>query len=199
MLISQINHQTPTYEVAGFYDDNEGLPAQINGAPYRGGIEQLNQAKEDLAVAIAIGNPGAKRAIRQKLHNPKLSFPNLVHPTIQFDRQAQRIEMGEGNLICQGTILTCNIVLGSFITLNLSCTVGHDAQIGDYCSFMPDVNISGETQLGEGIFAGTNSSVINGVSIGSGSVLGAGACAVKDLPEKVTAVGVPAKIIKHHE
>jgi galactoside O-acetyltransferase len=39
--------------------------------------------------------------------------------------------------------------------------------------------------------------VLDGVTIGEGSIIGAGAVVSKDIPPYSIAVGVPAKVIKH--
>jgi acetyltransferase-like isoleucine patch superfamily enzyme len=46
---------------------------------------------------------------------------------------------------------------------------------------------------------GTNSTVIQGVSVGEHTIIGAGAVAVRDLPARCTAVGVPARVIKNQK
>ena len=40
--------------------------------------------------------------------------------------------IGEGTVICAGTIITCNIKIGDFVTFNLLCSVGHDTIINDF-------------------------------------------------------------------
>ncbi|MBW1915883.1 MAG: acetyltransferase, partial [Deltaproteobacteria bacterium] len=70
------------------------------------------------------------------------------------------------------------------------------AEIGDFSSFMPSCNISGEVKIGEGTFWGTGAKVINQKSIGNNVTVSAGAVIINDIPDNVTVVGVPAKIIK---
>jgi acetyltransferase-like isoleucine patch superfamily enzyme len=43
---------------------------------------------------------------------------------------------------------------------------------------------------------GTGSQIIQGLTVGVGTIVGAGACVVKDILSEVTAVGCPAKVIK---
>jgi acetyltransferase-like isoleucine patch superfamily enzyme len=81
----------------------------------------------------------------------------------------------------------------------LSCTVGHDTIIEDYSSFMPSVNISGEVKIGNSVFVGTGSKIINQVEIGKFTIIGAGAVVTRSIPANCTAVGVPAKPIIFHE
>ena len=80
--------------------------------------------------------------------------------------------------------------------LNLACTVGHETEIGDFSSFMPTCNISGEIKVGEATFWGTGAKVINRKTIGNNVIIGAGAVVTIDIPDDVTAVGVPARIVK---
>jgi len=141
--------------------------------------------------------PKAKRAVHQKIANENILFPVLIHPSAVIG-DSKYVSIGEGSIICAGNIVTTNIVIGRHVILNLSCTVGHETQIGDYSSFMPTCNISGEVRIGEATFWGTGSKVINQKTIGNMVIIGAGAVVTSDLPDEVTAVGVPAKVIKEH-
>ena len=109
---------------------------------------------------------------------------------------SQRVKIEDGCIVCAGNILTVNIVVHKFVILNLGCTVGHDTNIGEFSSFMPSVNISGDVIIGREVYVGTGAKIINQLSVGMGTVIGAGAVVTKSLPEKCTAVGIPAKVIK---
>lgn len=50
--------------------------------------------------------------------------------------------------------------------------------------------------IGDDVFIGSNTRIIKGVSIGSGSVIANGSMVVKDIPENVIAGGVPAKVLR---
>jgi serine O-acetyltransferase len=50
--------------------------------------------------------------------------------------------------------------------------------------------------LGDNVFLGAGAKIIGGVTIGSNVKIGANAVVVSDLPDGVTAVGVPAKIVR---
>ena len=74
--------------------------------------------------------------------------------------------------------------------------MGHDAVIGDYCVINPGTNVSGKVRVSECSNLGTGSKVIQGICIGSGTTIGAGAAVINDIPPNCVAVGVPAKPIK---
>lgn len=107
--------------------------------------------------------------------------------------------MGKGNIICAGNILTCNIHLKDFVTVNLNCTIGHDVIVDSFTTISPNASISGNVNLNESVYFGTNATIIQGISVGEGAIVGAGATVVKDLPPYCTAVGSPAKPIKFHK
>ena len=147
------------------------------------------------AAICAVGNPVSKYNLVRRGNELGFEYVNLVHPNICMSRY---VKMGTGNIICAGNILTVNITLGDHVILNLDCTVGHDAFIGNYCTVLPSVNLSGNSRLGEGCLIGTNSALIEGVSVGDWSIIGAGAVLTKNIPRHCTAVGIPARVIKYH-
>lgn len=192
-LINDINKQSKEYEVVGFVGPNKSQC--IHGFPVIGTDEEINNTREPISLVIAVGEPKLKEKIRSKYTNSLITFPSIVHPSVIIgDRESVRI--GSGCIICAGCILTTDITMHSFITLNLQCTVGHDTIIYDYASFMPSVIISGEVIVGKNVYVGTGSKIINQVNIGENTIVGAGAVVAKNLPANCTAVGVPAKPIK---
>lgn len=195
MLIGQINAVTPRWNIIGFFDDGMPNGTRINDWQVIGGMDVLNGWPDELYVALALGMPRVKRAVVHKIHNERIHFPVLMHPSVICGDE-RFVRIGQGAIICAGTILTTNIDIGQFVTLNLSCTVGHQAFIGDFCSFMPTCNISGEVVVGEASFFGTGARTINRVHIGAGTTIGAGAVVINDIPDDVTAVGVPAGLIR---
>lgn len=197
-LIQDINAFSPTYDFIGYVDGFLPKDTLVNGYPVIGNDDEINNVSEELGLVLAFGDPKLKKRVKTKFTNPLLFFPTLIHPSVMIgDRRF--VEIGEGCIICAGCILTTNIRIKDFVTLNLQCTVGHDTTINEYSSFMPTCNISGEVNVGEGVYCGTGVKIINLTSIGDYTIVGAGAVIAKSLPARCTAVGVPAKPIKYHE
>jgi len=59
----------------------------------------------------------------------------------------------------------------------------------------PGARLAGEVQVGARSWIGIGASVIQQVRIGSDVTVGAGAAVLRDLPDGITAVGVPARIL----
>ncbi len=197
MLIEQINQKQKIWNIAGFYDDGVTVGEELYGYKVLGGVQQLNDYSEELFVVFALGDPKIKKSVISKIDNTKLCYPALIHPSVLMGDKD--VIIGEGSIITAGNILTVNINIGSHVILNLACTVGHDTNIADYCSFMPSVNISGEVEIGECVYVGTGAKIINQLEIGENTIVGAGAVVSKTLPANCTAVGIPAKPIKFHD
>lgn len=196
-LINDINKICNKYDVLGFYDDGHSAGEVINGYKTLGGIDALNSVTESISIVLAVGSPSIKRSILEKIINPYVKFPTLIHPSvIIMDKNYSTIDCG--CIVCAGVIISVNTILKRFVALDWNCTVGHDTEIKDYCSFMPSVNVSGESTIGEGVYVGVGAKLINRLTVGDNTIIGAGAVVAKDLPANCTAVGVPAKVIKFH-
>ena len=56
--------------------------------------------------------------------------------------------------------------------------------------------ISGGVIIGKGVLIGSGSTILQYLKIGDFSTVGSGAVLTKSIPDKVTAFGVPAKIVE---
>jgi sugar O-acyltransferase (sialic acid O-acetyltransferase NeuD family) len=195
MLIDQINEKSYEWELIGFFDDGVDVGEILNGYPVLGGTKKLNQWDRELFLVFALGLPEIKKSVFERIQNKNIYYPVLIHPNVVIGK-SKYVTIGEGCIITAGNIITTNISIGKHVILNLACTVGHETEIGDFSSFMPTCNISGEVKIGKATFWGTGAKVINRVKVGNNVIIGAGSVVTKDIPDNVTAVGVPARAIK---
>jgi sugar O-acyltransferase (sialic acid O-acetyltransferase NeuD family) len=196
VLIDDINRVKKSFQLIGFFDDGFKKGSFVNGLPVLGNIESINEIDYNLQLVLGIGVPEVKKKVINSIKNDYVDYPVLIHPSVIASKDD--LSLGRGTVVCAGNIITCNIAIKDFVTLNLSCTVGHDTIIDNFSSFMPSVNISGEVHIGECVYVGTGAKIINQLNIGKRTIVGAGAVVSKTLPENCTAVGIPAKPIKFH-
>jgi acetyltransferase-like isoleucine patch superfamily enzyme len=124
--------------------------------------------------------------------NDKLTYVNLIHPSVKINSS---IQIGKGNIICQGAVLTVDISLANHVIININSTIGHDAVIEDFVSIMFGVHISGNVRIGEGTYIGSGAVVLPNTKIGKWCTIGAGSVVTKDVPDNSIIAGVPAKEI----
>jgi sugar O-acyltransferase (sialic acid O-acetyltransferase NeuD family) len=194
-ILKDQNKIAATWDVLGFLDENRELEGKaINSYMVLGGLDWLekNQNRNPNCVC-AIGSPQTRKEVVQRLEKIGVNFVNVVHPITYI---SDSVILGRGVVVCAGTHLTPNTVIGDFVHVNVGCAIGHDVFVGPYCTISALVNINGYDRLDEGVFVGGGAVFIPKVSVGKWSTIGAGAVVIDDIPEGVTAVGVPARPIK---
>jgi acetyltransferase-like isoleucine patch superfamily enzyme len=99
---------------------------------------------------------------------------------------ANRVVVGADTVIAAYTYILSG---GSYMTERLDVPISHQY----------DLSAAKPTRIGEGSWLGARVTVIEGVTTGRGSVLGAGAVVNADVPDYGIAVGVPAKTVRLRE
>lgn len=193
-IISKINEQNPTWNIIGFFDDEKEINSSNEYGKILGGINELNTWPERLGIIIAIGNPDTLKLIYEKISNPNIYFPNIIHNLSVADNNNYSI--GKGNIIIS-TYLSCNTHIDDFNIFNGNITIGHDVRIGSFNTFMPSVRISGEVAIGNQNFFGINSIILQQIKIGSHVRLGAGSILYRNPKEGMLYLGNPAQIFKY--
>ncbi|MHC5211066.1 MAG: DapH/DapD/GlmU-related protein [Planctomycetota bacterium] len=86
--------------------------------------------------------------------------------------------------------------LGRHVAVNRGATIGHHTMLGDYCSVQPMAGIAGNCRVGPRTYVGLGARIIDGINIGEGCVVGAGAVVTRDVPDRCLVLGMPAKVVK---
>src|SRR4029079_7562580 len=130
------------------------------------------------------------------------------------------ITIGNGVFIGRNTILSCkdgdidiedraNIGFNSEVFSASSVRVGSDTLIAAYCYIIggdhdfsdPSQPVLAQSRRSRGVIVGTGAwlvaraMVLDGVSMGDGAVIGAGAVVREAVPARAIAVGVPARVV----
>lgn len=193
-LINRINKQIPnTWNLIGFFDDDEKIWGAWNEyGKVLGGMDTLNQWEMPLNMVIAIGNPSILELVVKKIKNPNISFPNLIDPNVDF-MDKDRVEMGQGNVICMRSTISTNVKFGNFNLLNVAVGVGHDACFGNYNVVMPNVNISGGVTIGDTNLFGVKSTILQYLKVGDRVKIGACSLLMRNAKSDNLYFGIPAE------
>ncbi len=177
-----------------FVVDQPELAGRVVNGIHTMHLREFGEKLGKIPICVAVGDPAARETCAKACRSIGLGFATLVHPGVECSRW---VTIGEGTIICAGSILTTNISVGRHVHVNIDCTISHDANIGDYTTLSPGVHIAGWVNLGRRVFLGTGAIVINGsadrpLTIGDDAIIGAGACVTRDVESATTVVGVPA-------
>ena len=137
-------------------------------------------------VMIAVANSKDREDIVKQLPVNTQYF-TFIHPTAQL--MNDDIIIGEGSFIGANSIITCNVEIGKHAILNRANHIGHDCRIGDYFSAMPGSIVSGNVNLGNKVYLGTNSSIREKITICDNVTIGLNTGIVKNITESGVYVG----------
>ena len=181
-----------------FIDDSENLGSFVNDYKIISFEIFLKEyEKEEKNCTIAISNSILREKLYKKCEKHKINMFTIKSAnSIVMDR----VEIGSGSILSPFVTITSNVVIGKAFQANIYSTVCHDCKIGDFVTFAPNVNCNGNIVIGDHVYVGTGAIILPGENnkpkkIGNNSVIGAGAVVTKDIPDNVTVVGCPAKII----
>lgn len=196
-VVERINCIENEWNLMGFIDDNAELQEKmIDGYKVIGDSDWLNTIQNEIYAICSLGVAGTRKKVVSKFTNSNIKWATLIDPDARLYKDSA---VGEGSIICGGSILAINTKVQNHVIVNLNCTLGHDDIISDFCVVNPGVNVSGKVLVNECVDLGTGVKVIQGLTVGKNTTIGAGAVVIKDLPENCTAVGAPAKPMKFKE
>jgi len=125
-------------------------------------------------------------------------FKNWEYPKIEENKPTKYnwvVQNKEGLKLGHGT----DIGAFTYINAKNGVIIEDYVQIGSHCSIYSISTIDeneGKVVLKRNCKIGSHSVIMPGVTIGENSIIGAFSFVKKDIPDKVIAVGVPAKVIK---
>ena len=181
-------------ELVGFVDDREELwGVKVMGFPVLGGGEWLRgeAGSTRIAVALGVGDNASRHWIAESCAYWGAEILTVVHPRAAVSPAAR---VGRGTVMMANATVNADAVVGEGVIVNSGAVVDHDVGVGEYAHVAPNATMGGGSSLGAFSHLGIGASVLPCVHIGARTVVGAGAVVVKNLPDEVVAIGVPARI-----
>lgn len=91
--------------------------------------------------------------------------------------------------------------------------IGNNVMFGPKCSLFAENHVFSDTKstiksqgvrqkgitIGDDCWIGSNTTILDGVSLGKGVVIGAGSIVTHDIPDGAIAMGVPARVVKFRD
>lgn len=88
----------------------------------------------------------------------------------------------------------------------MGVVIGETCVIGDNVTLFHGVTLGGTGKekgkrhptIGNNVFIGSGAKILGNITIGNNVKIGANSVILESIPDNVTVVGIPGKIIKHH-
>lgn len=180
------------YEIAGFIDEYSQNENHLGYPILAHSLDQLKNNNK-YVYFIAIGNNERRKVWFDRLKERRLRIINVV------DRSAivsPKAVLGTGCFIGKFAVVNSKAFVGDDCIINTRALVEHGCIVSNHVNLSTNAVINGDVQIGEGSFVGSCSVTIGQLTIGTWSTVGAGAVVIRNVEDRVTVAGVPAKVIK---
>ena len=127
----------------------------------------------------------------------------------QFAVVLPEAKIGENCNVCAHTFIENDVIVGDRVTIKSGVFLWDGMRVGDDVFIGPNATFSNDlyprskqafkyplTSIEDGASIGANATVLPGVKIGRGALVGAGAVVTRDVPEYCVAVGNPAVVTR---
>jgi sugar O-acyltransferase (sialic acid O-acetyltransferase NeuD family) len=173
--------------VLALYDDDKQKNLLLD---YKVSSEKSVFQLSDVQWIIGIGDNRIREKIAQK-HS--FNYGQAIDKSCLISK---RTKIGKGTVIMPGATINSSTIIGNHAIINTNSSIDHDCNVADFVHVSPKATLCGGISVGEGTHIGAGSILIPGIKIGKWVTIGAGSVIIKDVPDFVTIVGNPGKIIK---
>lgn len=176
----------------GFLDDGLTRGTVVLDAVVEGTLEELpGLLRLPILIALGVGHNMTREQVAARCKRVDATLMNVVHPAAAISPFAQ---LSPGVVVMARAVVNASAVVDEGAIINTGAVVEHDVLVGAYAHVSPLAALGGGATLGARSHLGMGACILPGVSVGADCVVGAGAVVIHDLPDGVTAVGVPARV-----
>lgn len=187
-LIRDLELRRPAFKAAVKLDAQFTASQRGERAEFRSGRDTVLQVVRLMWVSDAFAAHVAYR-LRTELSRRGIPvIPRLLH---RFSMRSAQVSIGQGVVMHPGVyIVHGQIVLDGLVEIGTGTVISPWVTIG-----LRGGSIQGPV-VGNDVHIGTGAKIIGPVTIGREALIGANAVVTRDIPEKVTAVGMPARVLE---
>ncbi len=143
---------------------------------------------------VAIGNNHLRKIVMERLLDAGVIPPSrIIHNSALISKTAR---LGDGVMVGAGAIINPLVQVDQGTIINTGSIVEHECKLGPFAHIAPGAVLAGNVQVGERSFVGANAVVKEGITIGDEVRIGAGSVVVKNIPDGMTVVGNPARVLE---
>ena len=176
-----------------FVDDRFPALAALGHWPVVAGADLAPLRTRSSRLHVAIGDGATRERLARAALALGFTLVTVRHPSAVVSPFAT---IGAGSYLGPLACVNVDTTLGLCTIVNTSASVDHDCAIADFCHIAPGAHLAGNVGVGTRSWVGLGAAVRGGIRIGSDVMVGAGAVVVKDVDDRATVAGVPARALR---
>lgn len=190
-ILAKKEYLNEEIEIAGFLDDkyDESSEMSIFNIPILGSLNKIKDlSTQDISFLIAIGDNKTREEIVKRYSG--LNYFTAKHPKAVVGKN---VEIGAGSVVMANAVINSYAQIGKHCIINTGSIIEHDVCIKDFVHISPNAALGGRVKIGKGSWIGIGTNIIQGKSVGSNTIIGAGSVVVNNIGNNKKAFGIPCK------
>jgi len=148
--------------------------------------------REGHLVALGIGSNSTRATVLARCRARGVSMPAIVAATATV---AADSSLGLGTVVLEHAHVGPSSRVGDGVIVNTAAIVEHDCAVSNLVHLGPGSTALGGVRIGESAMIGSAACLLPGIIVGAYATVGSGSVVHIDVPERMTVVGVPARVI----
>lgn len=181
------------FSVKGILDIPELVGKFVLGKPILGTDDDIPQYIDEYLFVITVGfikNPNFRVKLYNKTKNLGGKFATIIASSAYVSKYAT---IGEGSVILHQAVVNTDAIIHENCIINTSANIEHEVKIGAHSHISTGTMINGGCDIGKCVFIGSQSAVVQGITVADETIVGAKSFVNKDIFQSGLYVGSPAR------
>lgn len=180
------------WDIKGYLYGDQDNPKRVLEKQPIARYDDYELEKDDVFICSYFSNENRQK-VYQMMKEKGAEFTNVIHP---FANIFSSVKIGEGNVIGAFSTLSANVSLGNMNIIQDHTNVGHDTKIGDFNHLFVGAILSGKNLVSNNVSIYTGALIYPTIKIGDSSTVSASSVVMRNVKEKQTVMGNPAKKVE---
>ncbi len=181
--------------IRGILDLPESVGTKCLGYDIVGCDDDMHKYVDECDFVVTLGfikDANLRVKLHQRIEEIGGQLVTVIASTAQVSRYSK---IGKGTVVLHQAVVNADANIGEGCIINTFANIEHDAIVEDHCHISTGAMVNGGCKVGARTFLGSQSVMVNGISITSDCLIAAGTMVRKNIIQKGVYSGNPAQLM----